>query len=104
MTKKFFFVCAGLLCLAVAYHLGATNAQGQAGSAVTGIAVGLTGNQAASNFYVMTQDGTVYWRQFQHFNPSFAGAPFQSAGNFWTGSSPTASQSLSWGSLKARYR
>ena len=32
MAKRFFFVCAGILCLAFAYHLGARNAtaQGQA--------------------------------------------------------------------------
>ena len=27
MTKKFFFVCAGFLCLAFAYHLGAGSAK-----------------------------------------------------------------------------
>ena len=27
-AKRFFYVCAGLLCLAVAYHLGATTAVG----------------------------------------------------------------------------
>lgn len=27
-TKRFFYVCAGLLCLAIAYHLGAKNATG----------------------------------------------------------------------------
>jgi len=26
-AKRFFYVCAGLLCLALAYHLGATNAK-----------------------------------------------------------------------------
>lgn len=31
MAKKFFCVCAGLLCLMVAYHLGARNAGAQAG-------------------------------------------------------------------------
>ena len=30
MAKRFFFVCAGILCLAFAYHLGATNATAQA--------------------------------------------------------------------------
>jgi len=27
-AKRFFFVCAGLMCLALAYHFGATNATG----------------------------------------------------------------------------
>jgi hypothetical protein len=26
LTKRFFYVCAGLLCLALAYHLGASSA------------------------------------------------------------------------------
>ena len=34
MAKRFFYVCAGILCLAFAYHLGARNAiaQGQGAS------------------------------------------------------------------------
>ncbi|HET9326184.1 MAG TPA: hypothetical protein VFQ05_05365 [Candidatus Eisenbacteria bacterium] len=28
-AKRFFFVCAGMLCLALAYHLGSTNATAQ---------------------------------------------------------------------------
>lgn len=30
MAKKLFYVCAGLLCIALAYHLGATSATAQA--------------------------------------------------------------------------
>ena len=29
MAKRFFYVCAGLLCLALAYHLGAANVTAQ---------------------------------------------------------------------------
>jgi len=29
MPKRFFYVCAGILCLAFAYHLGATRAAAQ---------------------------------------------------------------------------
>src|SRR5881397_3487793 len=29
VAKRFFYVCAGLLCLALAYHLGATSARSQ---------------------------------------------------------------------------
>jgi len=36
MAKKFFFVCAGLFLLALAYQLGATQAVAQVGSQVTG--------------------------------------------------------------------
>ena len=31
MAKRFFFTCAGILCLALAYHLGATSATAQSG-------------------------------------------------------------------------
>ena len=31
VAKRFFYVCAGLLCLALVYHLGAMNASAQAG-------------------------------------------------------------------------
>lgn len=30
--KKFFYACAAILCLVLAYHFGATNAQGQSGA------------------------------------------------------------------------
>ena len=29
MARRFFYVCAGILCLAFAYHLGASNATAQ---------------------------------------------------------------------------
>lgn len=32
LAKRFFYVCAGILCLALAYHLGSTNAAAQAGA------------------------------------------------------------------------
>jgi len=34
VAKRFFYVCAGLLCLALAYHLGARSATAQASSGV----------------------------------------------------------------------
>jgi len=30
VAKRFFYVCAGILCLALAYHLGARSATAQA--------------------------------------------------------------------------
>jgi len=32
MAKRFFYICLGILCLAFAYHLGATNATAQSGA------------------------------------------------------------------------
>ena len=36
LAKRFFYVCAGLLCLTVAFHLGAVSAHGQAGIVIDG--------------------------------------------------------------------
>lgn len=43
VAKRFFYVSAGLLCLALAYHLGAQNARAQAGSGVIAVALGNSG-------------------------------------------------------------
>jgi hypothetical protein len=43
-ARTFFFVCAGLLCLALSYHLGARNAAAQAPeNPVVGLAAGVSG-------------------------------------------------------------
>jgi hypothetical protein len=34
VAKRFFYICAGILCLALAYHFGAMNAQAQASGPV----------------------------------------------------------------------
>lgn len=37
MARKFFLVCAGLLCVALAYHLGSRSAAAQGGASMVGI-------------------------------------------------------------------
>ena len=54
LAKRFFYVCAGLLCLAFAYHLGARSATAQVPPAVH---VAWEGNPV-----VVTPQGDVYFR------------------------------------------
>lgn len=98
MAKRFFYVCAGLLCLALAYHLGASNASAQYGAQVTGYSC-----TNASAHFVMTANGDLYL-----LNATFPGGPLptsspQLLGNFWAGA-PTPVQQETFGSLKVRYR
>jgi hypothetical protein len=37
MTKKFFYVCAGIFLLALSYHVGVGSAGEQSGTSVTGL-------------------------------------------------------------------
>jgi len=39
MARKFFQVCAGLLCLVLAYHLGAQRAAAQSGATIDGAGI-----------------------------------------------------------------
>ena len=99
MAKKFFYACAGVLCLALAYHFGATSASAQAGSPVTGMAVANLG--CGGEVYVMTANGDVYRRSY------ICGALTGSSGmigNYWSGAGPTSVKSGTWGEVKARYR
>lgn len=94
-AKRFFYVCAGLLCLTLAYHFGAVSATAQQGSMVSGFTTLTTTVWPAgqNNFYVLTANGDIY-------GSNGNGATL--VGNFWGG--PTAAQRESFGSMKARYR
>jgi len=56
MAKRFMYVCAGLLCLAIAYHLGANsaNAQGSASGKIRLI------SSSADVAWVVTDDDDIY--------------------------------------------
>ena len=56
MAKRLFFVCAGLVCLALAYHLGASSAQAQSGAANRIRLMSSTGKIA----WVVTESDDVY--------------------------------------------
>jgi len=93
MAKKFFFICAGLLMLALAYHFGATTATAQApGNPIVGTFDFLPGAVVLAN-------GDVYL--------SASGSPLQGwhwYSNVFAGSGPVPTPNSTWGQLKARYR
>ena len=94
-VKAFFYVCAGLFLLALAYHLGARSAGAQANSPVSGIAF----PNGTSGFYVFTPSGDCYYRYADV--GGFTG-DVRYLGNFWSG--PTPAQRETFGALKSRYR
>ncbi len=92
-ARAFFFVCAGVFLLALAYHLGATSAQAQYGATVTGFAV-----TSGPYGYVMTPNGDVYQRYLA--DPA---APASRMCNYW-GGGPTPTEPQTVGQLKVKYR
>ena len=94
MAKKFFYVCAGLLMLAIAYHLGAGTATAQAPSNSVVAAQGGAGGVST----VWTANGDVYVSD----NPASTAPWLRKSNVFSGGATPTAMQS--WGALKAKYR
>lgn len=91
MAKRFFFVSAGILCLALAYHFGAESATAQAPS--NPVVAANNGN------YVFTANGDVY--------RPVTGPPDASswvwAGNVF-GGQPIPAQQETFGGVKAKYR
>jgi len=86
MARKFFYVCAGMLMLALAYHFGYSTASAQApGNPVVA---------APTSQHVFTANGDMYI----DFN---ANRQFVLVGNVFSG--PTPIQRESWGQLKSRY-
>lgn len=82
-TKAFFYVCAGLLCLALAYHLGAQSAGAQSPSQPVGLAVAANFCGTGSpSVVVITAKGEVYHRQVATCAALGGGAPVL-MGNFW---------------------
>lgn len=123
--KKFFYACAALLCLALAFHFGATSAQSQMPGQVR--IVGELGWFATdTDIWVISQHG------WQPLTPGYRPAPpvptsqvlwylqdgrlvtVSGEGFWWNGSGwtsvgtipggPTQATQESWGQLKARYR
>ena len=89
MARKFFYVCAGMLMLALSYHLGANTATAQApGNPV--VATFIEGNA------VVTASGDVY----QSSNGVIG--PWTLMSNTFSGG-PTPARQQTWGQLKSRY-
>jgi hypothetical protein len=91
-ARKFFYICAGMLMLALSYHFGASTATAQSpGNPVVAASSG--------DPIVYTANGDAY-----HFNGSSSGAPaWVLIGNVFNGG-PTPALHESWGQVKARYR
>ena len=101
-AKRFFYVCAGLFLLTLAYHLGARNAGAQAGSTI----VGYDARDGAMEQLVMTSTGDLWVRCRNSYDCTVSGwqGPPVYVGNFWDGSGPIPAKRETWGSVKARYR
>jgi len=90
MARKFFYVCAALLCLSLAFHFGYTTARAQApGNPVVAVYSGGLPLALAAN-------GDAY--QCTSSN----GESWVFKGNVFAGG-PTPAQHESWGQLKSRY-
>jgi hypothetical protein len=93
MAKKFFYVCAGILMLALSYHFGASSAGAQASG--SSIVAAFVGDVQSEPYYAwaFTASGDVYgWRDGSwHLHSSVLAGP-------------TPAQPTSFGELKARYR
>ncbi len=79
-ARAFFFVCAGLLCLAVAYHLGATSAGAQA-----------PGNPLVAA-HVYATNGIAQWAwaaNGDEYSTADGGATWAYRGNVFSASGPT---------------
>jgi hypothetical protein len=126
MAKRFFYVCAGLLCLALTYHAGARNATAQAPAECFGI--------DSERGAAVVVGRMMYVRPLSPFTSPptipqpvpgteavIACAPFSALlanGDVyhWTGEPTgwtysgsvyplaTSAEQSSWGSVKARYR
>ena len=95
MARKFFYICAGMLMLALSYHFGASTATAQAPSnSVVGVSIAATQSLFG---VIVTANGDVYL-------PGASGpATWYRTSNIFAGS-PTPALHESWGQLKARYR
>ena len=91
MAKKFFYVCAGILMLALSYHFGASSARAQMGGQIVGVQTWPGGQP---ELLVTTSDGELFYCQVGH--------PATHFGNIWGGSTPATTES--WGAVKQRYR
>ena len=96
MARKFFYVCAGMLMLALSYHFGANTAAAQApGNACVGFAFGVS-TPFGGTEVVLTANGDVYASsvgnstQWVRIDNVFSGPP-------------TPALHESWGQVKARY-
>ncbi len=95
MAKKFFYVCAGLLMLAFAYHLGVRNAQAQvAGEIIAAHEV------SGDHIFVLLANGDAFQCML---TDRYLNSTRIYMGNVY-GGGPTSSTQSSWGSVKVKAR
>jgi hypothetical protein len=93
-ARSFFYVCLGILTLALAYHFGATTATAQApGNSVVAVDNSYNGGHSSA----FTANGDVYRSQ-----GAASEGPWVYAGNIF-GGGPTPTKSISIGQLKLKY-
>jgi hypothetical protein len=90
MARKFFYVCAGMLMLALSYHFGASTAVAQAPSNPV-VAV------HSGDYSMVTANGDLYWSP-----DAVHGSAYHLVNNAFSGG-PTPALHESWGQVKARY-
>jgi hypothetical protein len=93
--KRFFYLCAALLCLSLAFHFGYTTARAQAPS---NPAVGIMSVNVGGSLYytALTANGDVYSTGQQGVTS------WSLVANIFSGG-PTPALHQSWGQLKSRY-
>jgi hypothetical protein len=127
MFKKFFYACAAILCLVLAYHFGATSARGQSGGlfqVIPGspgwVRVGETvyttdfnpscwGPLPGALLPPVSASSLVYLDGLRAITDSGEGWVNNAGGSGWRSvgtvpSTPTPAKKVSFGQLKARYR
>jgi hypothetical protein len=96
MGRRFFYVSAAVLCLAIAYQLGASAVGAQSPAVVQGISSTL--DQSGLTYaMVVTENGDIYVS-------NDAGTTWQRRANCFAGSAPTRPDQGSFGGVKERYR
>jgi len=125
-ARKFFYVCAGMLMLALSYHLGASSATAQIGGPIecAGITSGLATGVIGRYVYIMSRsepvrllaslpvpgtsrviacetDMVVLENGEVWFWSPFSGGEWTLVGNFPGGATPALHES--WGQVKSRY-
>jgi hypothetical protein len=94
-VKNFFYFCAALLCLSLAFHFGYSTAKAQAPGNPVVAMTGVAGGGGSFQSTVMTANGDLY-------GTTNGGASWTLVSNVFSGG-PTPTSQQSWGQLKARY-
>lgn len=104
-ARKFLFVCAGVLCLAVAYHLGATRSEAQGGIAQFAGIAAVTQGGNTGYVLALTTEGDLYVRSGHPIcngNWTVQNCDWTLVGSVFGGPVPIEDQSF--GRTKAQHR